>query len=121
MNLYQETNHPVVLVGSLKEMPVMLHHASSGHLMVIFLESKTSPLDHNGCYRVQISFTDATRILKFGYPGVCLSVSGNFSENSHDHVDIIADQVEFVHMPKNAEFDFPPHTTEKIFGKRMLN
>jgi len=123
MRLYKGTGCQVILVGSLTEIPVISSDSSvsTNGKTVIMLERKRLILDREETflqeqieyYRILITNVDATRIIKFGHSGMYLAIIGDLSID-HSTANIVAQKVDFIHVPQNTEFVLLPDSTAEI-------
>ncbi|OGT40569.1 MAG: hypothetical protein A3F12_07530 [Gammaproteobacteria bacterium RIFCSPHIGHO2_12_FULL_38_14] len=114
MQLYKGTGCWVTLVGSLMEMPIISSTA------IICIEIKKLKTDYLACllreetenYQVVINMADANKIIKFGYPGMHLSIIGKLKLQQclKNNIRIIAEKIDFVYASPKTEFDAMPNT-----------
>jgi hypothetical protein len=108
MHLYNGTGCLIYLIGSLTAIPVMKKNNSDTIIIVTrkrhCLENTMDKIEN---YRVVLNPTDAHRIMKFGFPGMTLSVRGDF--RTTNNAEIIAEKIDFIDFPSANEFDYSHH------------
>jgi len=105
VRLYKNTGCQLTLVGYLKLV------SGDENNKVIFLERKrlnnnndeTAILEEAEIYSVRVSELDYSRINKFGFSGMLLSVVGDLQEVDQ-RVEIIAKKIDFLYVPKAGKF-----------------
>ena|SRR3990167_4884407 len=104
MHLYNGTGCLVFLVGSLTAMPVI---AKKNVDAVIIVTRKRhcfeNTLDKIENYRVILNPNDAYRIIKFGFPGMTISIRGDL--RAENKAEIIAEKIDFIDFPNENQFD----------------
>lgn len=104
MHLYNGTGCLVFLVGSVTMMPVVAKKNSDAMIIVSrkrhYNESEMDKIEN---YRVILNQNDAYRILTFGFPGMTISIRGDFC--SENNAEIIAEKIDFIDFPNSNVFE----------------
>ncbi|HLB56969.1 MAG TPA: hypothetical protein VJK30_06555 [Coxiellaceae bacterium] len=104
MHLYNGTGCLVFLVGSVTMMPVVAKKNSDAMIIVSRKrhhdENTVDKIEH---YRVILNQDDTYRIMTFGFPGMTISVRGDFC--SENNAEIIAEKIDFIDFSNSNAFE----------------
>lgn len=105
MQLYNGTGCLIFLVGSLTVMPDITKKCTRAIITVTRKRHCCSKniADKTECYRVVLNPTDTFRIMKFGFPGMTISIRGDFSTDNK--AEIIAEKIDFIELENANQFD----------------
>ncbi|OGT33558.1 MAG: hypothetical protein A3C44_01560 [Gammaproteobacteria bacterium RIFCSPHIGHO2_02_FULL_39_13] len=102
MKLYNGTGCLVQLIGTLFSMPLVSKN-NSHHTTIVVNRQRVCADHKNGVeenYHVIINQHDTQRILKFGFPGMLITIHGDF--DTENKAAIIAEKIDFMNYP-NAD------------------
>jgi len=106
MRLYKSTGCQVVLIGYLQTIADIQTHILVERKCLRSADNNLSQ-EEVDLYSVRVSDVDITRIIKFGYAGMLLSVTGDLRTALNDMdqtMEIIAEKIDFLHIPKSGKF-----------------
>lgn len=108
MQLYNGTGCLVFLVGNVTAMPIIAKKNSDAVIIVTRkrhnFENTIDTVEH---YRVVLNPNDAYRIVKFGFPGMAISIRGDL--RAENKAEIIAEKIDFIDFPGSNEFHEPSY------------
>lgn len=100
MQLYNGTGCLVFLVGSITAMPITAKKHSDAVIIVTRKRHRfENTIDTIENYRVILNQNDAHRIIKFGFPGMTISIRGDIC--SENKAEIIAEKIDFIDFPNS--------------------
>lgn len=101
--LYNGSGFYVVLIGEITAMPIQLQQHGKSSIIVTITQptndSVTQQKKEN--YRVILEPEDASNLLQVGFPGMTISVLGNYCDENRS--EIVAKQVNVVAFSSSAE------------------
>ena len=98
MRLYKGTGCVIQLVGILQAMPTLFNQDTHS---IFVNRKKPDIIEAITQYHIIINPHDTQRILKFGFPGMVLTVHGDL--HTHDGTKIIADKIDFMNFPNDTQ------------------
>ncbi|OGT44693.1 MAG: hypothetical protein A3E82_05200 [Gammaproteobacteria bacterium RIFCSPHIGHO2_12_FULL_38_11] len=105
MDLYKSTGCKIILIGYLIQVPMLQNDALDYHQYHIEVERKRllhshvagmteEKIEH---YFIRVNHLDLQRIIKFGFLGMLLSVTGDLHSS-----EIIAEKIDFIVIPQEG-------------------
>lgn len=109
----------VILIGEITAMPVQLQqHTKSSIILSITQQNSNAAMQKKENYRIILEPEDASNLLQVGFPGMLISVFGNYCDDNRS--EIIAKQIHVVaHCPseeKSYWFNYDGTPRKELFN-----
>lgn len=113
MQLCNGTGCLIHLIGQLTAIPVASKKFTDISIIVSrkrYCENATKKTE---LYRVILNSDDAYRIIKFGFPGMTVSIRGDLHNNKS--TEIVAEKIDFIDFPGSNSFEIEQDFEEKSY------
>ena len=98
MRLHEGTGCVIQLVGILQAMPTLFNQNTH---TIIVNRKKPNTQKEISQYHIILNAHDTQRIIKFGFPGMVLTVHGDLC--TRDSAKIIAEKIDFMNFPNDTQ------------------